>query len=196
MHHVSVASEVPLPRQATPEGADLGTPQVIDNVEGGWTGEILIQCRSKLDLYKLHHARHQKGIHIQWHVTSIDIHSNCVGIGGNLGGGVGGVDVWSIGAQITRRCMSPASSPPLPSPIYRTDCVGPRADARSRPSANRRSRQTQTAEDHGAGRSHRRERTHSRHGGPGMQTSSVSRISSSLQQATNWLNLPPSTSCL
>ena len=86
MRQISQHSAVPLTRQATPEGMAFGTWQAINNFEGGWTGKVLIQCQSKLELLKIHGAVHQKGVHIQGHDTCINMYSNYVDLGDYMGG--------------------------------------------------------------------------------------------------------------
>ncbi|CAK0822989.1 unnamed protein product [Prorocentrum cordatum] len=84
MRHVCTRSHVNLARQTTQDGMELGTWQVINNFEGGWTGKVLIQCTSKEELYRVHHAVHNRGINIQGHATSVNVHSNYVDLGNYL----------------------------------------------------------------------------------------------------------------
>ena len=89
MNQISLRSAVPLVQQATADGMEFGTWRAIKHFEGGWTGKVLIQCRSKAELYKLHQAVHQKGVRIQGHDTAVSIHSDYVDLGDYLGGDPG-----------------------------------------------------------------------------------------------------------
>ena len=63
---------------------EMGTWKAMMNFEGGWTGKVLIQCRTKSELYKLHRTVQNKGITIQGHNTCININSNYVDLGNYL----------------------------------------------------------------------------------------------------------------
>ena len=86
MEHIQQQSKVTLQRHIEEEGLDLGGWKPVLNFEGGWTGKILIQCREKQELYKLHKAVQNKQISIQGHFTSININSNYVDVGNYLSG--------------------------------------------------------------------------------------------------------------
>ena len=84
MRLVSTRSQVNLAHQTTQDGMELGTWQAIHNFEGGWTGKVLIQCTSKEELYRIHHAVHNRGVTIQGHATAVNVHSNYVDLGNYL----------------------------------------------------------------------------------------------------------------
>ena len=84
MEHIGQIGGVILSQQAAPTGMEMGTWKAMLDFEGGWTGKVLIQCRNKMELYKLHRAVQNKGITIQGHNTSININSNYVDLGNYL----------------------------------------------------------------------------------------------------------------
>ena len=86
MEHIQQQSKVTLQRHTEEEGLDLGGWKPILNFEGGWTGKIMIQCREKQEMFKLHKAVQNKQINIQGHFTSININSNYVDVGNYLSG--------------------------------------------------------------------------------------------------------------
>ena len=84
MEHIGQTGDVILTQQAAPNGMEMGTWRAMLNLEGGWTGKVLIQCRTKSDLYKLHRTVQNRGITIQGHSTSLNINSNYVDLGNYL----------------------------------------------------------------------------------------------------------------
>ena len=86
MERIQQLSKVPLCRHTEEEGLGLGCWKPMLNFEGGWTGKILIQCREKQEMYKLHKTVQNKEINIQGHFSSININSNCVDVGNYLTG--------------------------------------------------------------------------------------------------------------
>ena len=85
MAHISQISSVPLTRQTSPIGMELGTWQSVTNFEGVWSGRVLVQCNTKAELYSLHGAIHNRGICIQGHATSLNVHSNYLDLGNYMG---------------------------------------------------------------------------------------------------------------
>ena len=66
-------------QQHLPEnGMELGTWKPLLNFEQNWTGKILLQCRTAEELLLIYKTVQNKGVNIQGHMTSIQMHSDYV----------------------------------------------------------------------------------------------------------------------
>ena len=81
MRQICQDSGVTLTQESSPDGLDFGRWKMMTDFEVGWTGNVLVQCEDKTQLYSLHRAVHNKGLHVQGHSTTINIHSDYVDLG-------------------------------------------------------------------------------------------------------------------
>ena len=71
-------TQVPLQQHLPENGMELGSWKPLFNFESNWTGKILIQCRDAKELLTIYRTVQNKGVCIQDHLTSINMHSDYI----------------------------------------------------------------------------------------------------------------------
>ena len=78
MAHLSTTTRIPMQQHLPENGMELGTWKPLLNFEQNWTGKILLQCRTAEELLLIYKTVQNKGVNIQGHMTSIQMHSDYV----------------------------------------------------------------------------------------------------------------------
>ena len=78
MQKVANINRLPLKKSSAETGLDIYHWKPMMSYDGGWTGQIVVQLTTPLEVQQLHSAIHGKGIEIQSHTAAIYVDSDYI----------------------------------------------------------------------------------------------------------------------